>query len=39
MKYWDKWASVVNWVLYDNGVAKKNPAEFGIKRLLVEKKK
>ena len=39
IKYWDKWASVVNWVLYDNGVAKKNPAEFGIKRLLVEKKK
>ncbi len=32
LDYWDKWASVVGWVLQDAGVAKKSPEEFGIPR-------
>jgi len=32
LAYWDKWASVVGWVLQDAGVAKKSPEEFNIPR-------
>ncbi len=32
LAYWDKWASVVGWVLEDAGVAKKSPALFDIPR-------
>jgi tripartite-type tricarboxylate transporter receptor subunit TctC len=32
LKYWDRWGSIVNWILFDAGVAKKDPAEFGIPR-------
>ncbi len=33
LQYWDKWASVVCWILFDNGVAKNNPADFQIPRI------
>jgi tripartite-type tricarboxylate transporter receptor subunit TctC len=32
LAYWDKWASVVGWVLQDAGVAKKSPEVFNIPR-------
>jgi tripartite-type tricarboxylate transporter receptor subunit TctC len=32
LKYWDRWGSIVNWILFDAGVAKKDPAEFNIPR-------
>lgn len=32
LDYWDRWGSIVNWVLFDAGVAKNNPEKFGIKR-------
>lgn len=32
LAYWDKWASVVGWVLQDAGVAKKSPELFNISR-------
>ena len=31
--FWDRWASIVCWILYDSGVARNSPAEFGIERL------
>ncbi|MDL2307300.1 tripartite tricarboxylate transporter substrate binding protein [Desulfovibrio sp. OttesenSCG-928-C06] len=33
IKFWDRWASIVCWILYDSGVAKNNPAQFNIPRL------
>ncbi|MGI5854337.1 MAG: tripartite tricarboxylate transporter substrate binding protein [Bacillota bacterium] len=32
LDYWTRWESIVSWLLYDNGVAKKSPAEFNIPR-------
>lgn len=32
LKYWDRWGSIVNWILFDAGVAKKDPAQFNIPR-------
>lgn len=32
LKYWDRWGSIVNWILFDAGVAKKDPSEFNIPR-------
>lgn len=30
--YWNRWTSIVTWLLYDAGVAPKSPASFGIER-------
>ena len=32
LKYWDRWGSIVNWILFDAGVAKNDPSKFGIPR-------
>lgn len=32
LKYWERWESIVSWLLYDNGVAKISPEKFGIPR-------
>lgn len=32
LDYWDRWGSIVNWVLFDAGVAKNDPAKFNIPR-------
>ncbi len=32
LDYWSRWESVVSWLLYDAGVAKASPADFGIPR-------
>ncbi|HEY8462770.1 MAG TPA: tripartite tricarboxylate transporter substrate binding protein [Bacillota bacterium] len=32
LKYWERWESIVCWLLYDNGVAKQSPEKFGIPR-------
>ena len=30
--YWNRWTSIVTWLLYDAGVAPNSPADFGIER-------
>lgn len=32
LDYWDRWGSIVNWMLFDAGVAKNDPAKFNIPR-------
>lgn len=32
LDYWTRWESIVSWLLYDAGVAKASPADFGIPR-------
>ena len=33
MMCFGRWQSVICWLQYDNGVAEKNPEEFGIERI------
>lgn len=32
-EFYDNWKSVICWLQYENGVAEKNPEEFGIKKI------
>ncbi|PIJ63361.1 Bug family tripartite tricarboxylate transporter substrate binding protein [Mesotoga sp. H07.pep.5.3] len=32
IEYWNRWTSIVAWLLYDAGVAPNSPADFGIER-------